>query len=98
MEKEKKKKTLTISSNLTKKIDKNFINSNGKKSFSVEKKKQFKGSKVTNRRSPSPQLTKDQDLKEEFYEKRLSSRRLKTLLKKKINPQVKANLNSESSR
>ena len=49
--KKKKKKTLTISSNL-KKIDKNFINSNGKKSFSVEKKKQFKGSKVTNRRSP----------------------------------------------
>ena len=39
---DKYKKTLTISSNLTKKIDKNFINSNGKKSFSIEKKKQFR--------------------------------------------------------
>ena len=34
-----KKKTLTISSNLKKKIDTSSISTSGKKSFSVEKKK-----------------------------------------------------------
>ena len=38
MEKDKKK-TLTISSNLKKKIDTTTISTSGKKSFSVEKKK-----------------------------------------------------------
>ena len=38
MEKDKKK-TLTISSNLTKKIDTSSISSGSKKSFSIEKKK-----------------------------------------------------------
>ena len=38
MEKDKKK-TLTISSNLTKKIDTSSISSGGKKSFSIDKKK-----------------------------------------------------------
>ena len=41
MEKDKKK-TLTISSNLKKKIDTSSIATSGKKSFSVEKKKPFK--------------------------------------------------------
>ena len=41
MEKDKKK-TLTISSNLKKKIDTKSISSDGKKSYFVEKKKQFK--------------------------------------------------------
>ena len=36
-----KKKTLTISSNLKKKIDTTNISTSGKKSFSVEKKKAF---------------------------------------------------------
>ena len=39
-----KKKTLTISSNLKKKIDTTNIQSSGKKSFSVEKKKTIKKS------------------------------------------------------
>ena len=38
MEKENKKKTLTISSDLKKKIDTTSINTAGKKSFSVKKK------------------------------------------------------------
>ena len=45
MEKKDKKKTLTISSNLKKKIDTSSINTDGKKSFSVEKKKPFKVNK-----------------------------------------------------
>ncbi len=97
MEKEKKKKTLTISSNLTKKIDKNFINSNGKKSFSVEKKKQFKGSKVTNRRSPSPQLTKDQDLKKKnFTRKFIEQQATKDFIKKENKPTGKSKLKLKS--
>ena len=36
-----KKKTLTISSNLKKKIDTSSISTSGKKSFLVEKKKKF---------------------------------------------------------
>ena len=36
---DKNKKTLTISSNLKKKIDTSAITTSGKKSFSVEKKK-----------------------------------------------------------
>ena len=38
MEKDNKKKTLTISSDLKKKIDTSAINTDGKKSFSVKKK------------------------------------------------------------
>ena len=38
MEKDNKKKTLTISSDLKKKIDTEAINTNGKKSFAVKKK------------------------------------------------------------
>ena len=44
MEKDRKK-TLTISSSLKKKIDTSVISSDGKKSFAVEKKKPFKPNK-----------------------------------------------------
>ena len=46
MDKKDKKKTLTISSDLKKKIDTSSISAGGKKSFSVEKKKSFKGNKM----------------------------------------------------
>ncbi len=45
MEDKNKKKTLTISSNISKKIDLSSIGKGGKKSFSIEKKKHFKGTK-----------------------------------------------------
>ena len=41
-----KKKTLTISSNLKKKIDTRSISTSGKKSFFVEKKKPYKAAKT----------------------------------------------------
>ena len=44
MEKDRKK-TITISSSLKKKIDTSAISSDGKKSFAVEKKKPFKPNK-----------------------------------------------------
>ena len=46
-----KKKTLTISSNLKKKIDTSSISSVGKKSYSVEKKKPFRSNKQFNKLS-----------------------------------------------
>ena len=48
MEKDKKK-TLTISSGLKKKIDTSSISTDGKKSFSVKKKEPFRGNKNSNR-------------------------------------------------
>ena len=45
MEKDKKK-TLTISSNLKKKIDTSAIKTGGKKAFSVEKKNHLKEVKI----------------------------------------------------
>ena len=44
-----KKKTLTISSNLKKKIDTSNIQSSGKKAFSVERKKPFRNNKSQNK-------------------------------------------------
>ena len=43
-DKKEKKKTLTISTTLTKKIDISSLAKDGKKSFSVEKKKTFQKS------------------------------------------------------
>ena len=62
MEKDKKK-TLTISSNFKKKIDTTSIAPSGKKSFSIEKKKQFKTFKTSNRGSSLQNFNKNQDLK-----------------------------------
>ena len=44
-----KKRTLTISSNLKKKIDTSSISTSGKKSFSVDKKKFFRSGKSMNK-------------------------------------------------
>ena len=49
MEKNNKKKTLTISSDLKKKIDTSLISTDGKKSFAVKKKEPFRGNKNNNR-------------------------------------------------
>ena len=49
MDRDNKKKTLTISSNLKKKIDTSSISTSGKKSFSVEKKKPFRQNKSFNK-------------------------------------------------
>ena len=43
-----KKKTLTISSNLKKKIDTSRISPSGKKTYSVDKKKKFRPNKSFN--------------------------------------------------
>ena len=60
MEKDKKK-TLTISSGLKKKIDTSSISTDGKKSFSVKKKEQFRGNKNLNRPNQTINQVKKKD-------------------------------------
>ena len=67
MEKENKKKTLTISSDLKKKIDTTSISTAGKKSFSVKKKEPFRGNKITNRVNQNQNLTKNSDPKKKTF-------------------------------
>ena len=49
MDDKKNKKTLTISKTLTKKIDTTSFSKDGKKSFSIEKKKPFKSIRDSNK-------------------------------------------------
>ena len=58
-----KKKTLTISSNLKKKIDTSSISTSGKKSFSVEKKKPFRPNKAFNKSMSAPNINFNPDIK-----------------------------------
>ena len=70
MEKDKKK-TLTISTNLKKKIDTSSITSYGKKSFSVEKKKPFRPNKTFNKSTQAPNInidTKKKNFARKFIE------------------------------
>jgi len=65
-----KKKTLTISSNLKKKIDTSNIQSSGKKSFSVEKKKTYRGNKTQNKFGSSPNINFNSDTKRKNFERK----------------------------
>ena len=90
MEKDRKK-TLTISTNLKKKIDTSSISTQGKKSFSVQKKKPFKQNKSFNRGAPNSNFENSKDKKKNFSRNLLSNKQLKILSKKIINPQQKVN-------
>ena len=68
MEKDKKK-TLTISTNLKKKIDTLSISSSGKKTFSVEKKKPFRNNKSQNKFGSSQNINFNPDTKRKNFEK-----------------------------
>ncbi len=96
MEKEKKKKTLTISSNLTKKIDKSFISADGKKSFFVEKKKPFKSNKGPRRTQPPGQLIDPELKKKNFARKFIEQQTTKDFIKKENKPAGKSKLKLKS--
>ena len=90
MDKEKKK-TLTISSNLKKKIDTSSIASSGKKSFSIEKKKPFRSNKSSNRISPT--TPSDQEIKKKnFARKFIEQQATKEFIKKDNKPAGKSKL------
>ena len=96
MEKKDKKKTLTISSNLKKKIDTSSISADGKKSFSVENKKSFKGNKNINRSNQSLGKINNpdtQDIKKKNYARKfIEQQATKAFIKKTDKPTGKNKL------
>ena len=92
MEKEKKK-TLTISTSLKKKIDTSNISSGSKKSFSVEKKKPFKSYKSSQRSTMQPNTSINQDFKKKgFARKFIEQQATKEFIKKDNKPAGKSKL------
>ena len=92
MEKEKKK-TLTISSNLKKKIDTSNLSSGNKKSFSVEKKKIFKSNKPLNRSNVKPNINVNPDTKKRGYARKfIEQQATKDFIKKENKPAGKSKL------
>ncbi len=90
MEKDKKK-TLTISTNLKKKIDTSSITSYGKKSFSVEKKKPFRPNKTFNKSTQAPNINIDTK-KKNFARKFIEQQATKDFIKKDSKPTGKSKL------
>ncbi len=87
-----KKKTLTISSNLKKKIDTTSISTSGKKSFSVEKKKPFRSNKAF-KSSSAPNININQDVKKKnFARKFIEQQATKEFIKKENKPAGKSKL------
>ena len=91
MEKDNKKKTLTISSDLKKKIDTSSINTDGKKSFAVKKKEPFKGNKNFNRTNQSQNQSPDPK-KKNFARKFVEQQATKSFIKKDDKPTGKSKL------
>ncbi len=96
MEKDRKK-TLTISSSLKKKIDTSAISSDGKKSFAVEKKKSFKPNKNFSKNShiSKPSLNPNTK-KKNFTRKLVEQQATKDFIKKDNKPTGKSKLKLKS--
>ena len=94
MEKDKKK-TLTISSNLKKKIDTSSITSHGKKSFAVDKKKSFRHNKTFNKSIQAPNISIETK-KKNFARKFVEQQATKDFIKKDNKPAGKSKLKLKS--
>ena len=78
-----KKRTLTISSNLKKKIDTSSISTSGKKSFSVDKKKFFRSGKSMNKQGFNAGANNQQnEKKKNFARKFIEQQATKDFIKK----------------
>ncbi len=96
MEKDRKK-TLTISSSLKKKIDTSAINRDGKKSFAVEKKKFYKSNKNFNKNNQISKPTYDPNIKKKnFTRKFVEQQATKDFIKKDSKPTGKSKLKLKS--
>ena len=88
-----KKKTLTISSNLKKKIDTSSLSPSGKKSFAVKKKEPFRGGKLANSYSQKHHSPKSSDPKKKnFVRKFVEQQATKAFIKKDDKPTGKSKL------
>jgi translation initiation factor IF-2 len=93
MDKENKKKTLTISSDLKKKIDTTSINTSGKQTFAVKKKEPFRGNKNSNKVKQNFNKTKSPDPKKKnFARKFVEQQATKAFIKKDDKPTGKSKL------
>ncbi len=91
-----KKKTLTISSDLRKKIDTSSFKSSGKKSFSIDKKKPFRGGKPT-KYSSAPNVNTNSDIKRKNFERKfIEQQATKDFIKKENKPGGKSKLKLKS--
>ena len=92
-----KKKTLTISSSLKKKIDTSSIATSGKKTFSVDKKKNFRSNKPFSR--PNTGLNSkfnEETKKKNFARKFIEQQATKDFIKKENKPAGKSKLKLKS--
>ena len=78
-DKKSKKKTLTLSTTLTKKIDISSLNKDGKKSYSIEKKNPSKAQEVLKKQIPVHFLPQEQIIKKHSQENLLNNKQLKLL-------------------
>ena len=93
MEKDNKKKTLTISSDLKKKIDPSLLKTDGKKSFAVKKKEPFRGKENIKRTNQNYNPTKNPDPKKKnFARKFVEQQATKAFIKKDDKPTGKSKL------
>jgi translation initiation factor IF-2 len=81
-DKKNKKKTLTISTSLTKKIDISNISKDGKKSFSIEKKAPYKAARNQNKISLNSGVQKRSDPKKNLNRKFIEQQATKAFIKK----------------
>ena len=92
MEKDKKK-TLTISTSLKKKIDTSSISSSNKKSYSIERKKTYRPNKTFSDTSQSKNFKLNQDEKKKnFARKFIEQQATKDFIKKDNKPAGKSKL------
>ena len=88
-----KKKTLTISTNISKKIDLSSLTSDGKKTFSIEKKKPFKPLRDGNKSSSNAGLSsRPTGNKKNFARKFVEQQATKAFIKKDDKTPTKSKL------
>ena len=93
VEKKDKKKTLTISSTLTKKIDISILDKGKKKSFSIEKKKPFRGSREPYKGNQNNTAsTRPDNVKKTFARKFIEQQATKAFIKKDEKAPAKSKL------
>ena len=95
----KGKKTLTISTSKTKKIDLSSLSSNGKKTFPIEKKTPFKSSRDNKSSTGSGTSKKSQPIKKNVVRKFIEQQATKNFIKKeeKETSKLKLKLKDSSS-
>ena len=77
-----KKKTLTISTNVTKKIDLSSLSSDGKKTFSIEKKPPFRSARDSKSSPGSSAFKKPTTIKKNVVRKFVEQQATKNFVKK----------------